>query len=65
MVGPFRRTGAFAEALAACPLNMKMRLTLKRFVGPPKLAPQQQQRSRSRPSPFLLKGGALARRRKQ
>ena len=42
---------------------MKRGLTLERFGGPPKPAPQQQQRSGVILPPFLLRPGALARRR--
>ena len=56
------RTGALAWAPAAFLLRKK--LTLERFGGAPKPAPQQQQRSGSILPPFLLRPGALARRRK-
>ena len=56
------RTGALAQAPAAFP--SKRGLTLERFGGAPKPAPQQQQRSGSILPVFLLRPGALARRRK-
>ena len=56
------RTGALASAPAAFPL--KRGLTLERFGGAPKPARQQQQRSGSILPHFLLRPGALARRRK-
>ena len=56
------RTGALAQAPAAFP--SKRGLTLERFGGAPKPAPQQQQRSGSILPVFLLRPGALTRRRK-
>eukprot|EP00959_Pyramimonas_sp_CCMP1952_P247984 5183844-Pyramimonas_sp.AAC.1 len=45
-----QRPGALAEAPAT--ISSKMKFTLERFEGAPKLPPQHQQRSRSRLPPF-------------